>query len=469
MAWQFSVAPTWFLHEKRFHIYASLIQLAPGKSKSVHQRTGEGVALTSQSANQNVTNRWVIATAGVVMQVALGAVYAWSVFRKPLSDFYGAGVSEVNTAFSIAILALGFAAFAGGVWMNKSGPRIVALTAGVLYGAGIFLTSLAASSIWVLYLSYGLLAGIGIGLGYIVPIATLIKWFPDKRGFITGIAVAGFGAGALVTAPIAKQLVSGVGLFPTFAILGVLYLVMVVGAAFFMKNPPEGWTPEGWTPPEEEGEASGERSGVDYELGGALKTWQWYALWALLFLNVTAGIAIISEADPIAQEVSGVAPWLAAWLVSIISIANGAGRFLWAWLSDTIGRKWVFLIMYLLQAVLFFLIPVVGPGSFVALAILSFIIVSCYGGGFGTMPAFNADYFGSRNVGMIYGLMITAWGFGGVLGPQIISLMYDATQSYAGAFRIIAAIMLASSIIPFVVRPPKREAGALAGAEEARA
>jgi OFA family oxalate/formate antiporter-like MFS transporter len=425
--------------------------------------------VTNQAANQNVTNRWIIAAAGVVMQVALGAVYAWSVFRKPLSDFYGAGVSEVNTAFSIAILALGFAAFFGGVWMNKSGPRIVALTAGVLYGAGIFLTSLAASSIWVLYLSYGLLAGIGIGLGYIVPVATLIKWFPDKRGFITGIAVAGFGAGALVTAPIAKQLVSGVGLFPTFAILGVLYLVMVVGAAFFMKNPPEGWTPEGWTPPEEEGEASSERSGVDYELGGALKTWQWYALWALLFLNVTAGIAIISEADPIAQEVSGVAPWLAAWLVSIISIANGAGRFLWAWLSDAIGRKWVFLAMYLLQAALFFLIPVLGPGSFVALAILSFIIVSCYGGGFGTMPAFNADYFGSRNVGMIYGLMITAWGFGGVLGPQIISLMYDATQSYAGAFRIIAAIMLASSIIPFIVRPPKREAGAPAGAEEARA
>src|ERR687893_678508 len=328
-------------------------------------------ALASQAANQNVSNRWLIATAGVVMQVALGAVYAWSVFRVPLSDAYGTGVSAVNTTFSIALLTLGFAAFFGGLWMNKSGPRIVALSAGVLYGAGIFLASFAQPSLWILYFTYGLMAGIGIGLGYIVPVATLIKWFPDKRGFITGIAVAGFGAGALVTAPIVKQLVQGVGLFPTFAILGILYLVMVVGAALFMKNPPEGWTPEGWEPEEEE---SSERTGVDYELRGALKTWQWYALWALLFLNVTAGIAIISEADPIAQEVSGVAPWLAAWLVSIISIANGAGRFLWAWLSDTIGRKWVFLIMYLLQAVLFFLIPVVGPGSFVALAILSFII-----------------------------------------------------------------------------------------------
>jgi MFS transporter, OFA family, oxalate/formate antiporter len=420
--------------------------------------------VASQAANQNVTNRWIIAVAGVVIQVALGAVYAWSVFRKPLSDAYGTGVSEVNTTFSIAILALGFAAFFGGLWMGRSGPRIVALTSGVLYGVGIFLASFAApdaGGLWTLYLTYGLMAGVGIGLGYIVPIATLVKWFPDKRGFITGIAVAGFGAGALVTAPVAKQLVSGVGLFPTFAILGIIYLVMVVGAALFMKNPPEGWTPEGWEPEQDD---TGERSGVDYELGGALKTWQWYALWALLFLNVTAGIAIISEADPIAQEVSGAAPYLAAWLVSIISVANGAGRFLWAWLSDAIGRKWVFLIMYLLQAALFFLIPVLGS-SFVVLAILAFIIVSCYGGGFGTMPAFNADYFGSKNVGTIYGLMITAWGFGGVLGPTLISYMYDATGSYAGAFYIIAGIMLLSSIIPFIVRPPKREASAPAGTE----
>src|ERR671914_77081 len=265
-------------------------------------------SMASQAANQNVTNRWLIATAGVVMQVALGAVYAWSVFRVPLSDAYGTGVSAVNTTFSIAILALGFAAFFGGLWMNSSGPRVVALTSGVLYGAGIFLASFAspdAGGLWTLYLTYGLMAGVGIGLGYIVPVATLIKWFPDKRGFITGIAVAGFGAGALVTAPIAKQLVSGVGLFPTFAILGILYLVMVIGAALFMKNPPEGWTPEGWEPEEEE---SGERTGVDYELGGALKTWQWYALWALLFLNVTAGIAITSEADPIAQKIARVGP-----------------------------------------------------------------------------------------------------------------------------------------------------------------
>src|ERR687885_1325414 len=417
--------------------------------------------MASQAAAQNVTNRWLIAAAGVVMQVALGAVYAWSVFRIPLSNAYGSSVSAVNTTFSIALLALGFAAFFGGLWMNSSGPRIVALSAGVLYGAGIFLASFAEPSLWILYLTYGLMAGIGIGLGYIVPIATLIKWFPDKRGFITGIAVAGFGAGALVTAPIAKQLLQIVGLFPTFAILGVIYLVMVVGAGLIMKNPPEGWKPEGWEPEEED---TSERSGVDYELRGALKTWQWYALWALLFLNVTAGISIISEADPIAQELSGVAPATAAWLVSIISIANGAGRFLWAWFSDAIGRKWVFLTMYLLQAALFFLLPVLGS-SFFVLAVLAFIIASCYGGGFGTMPAFNADYFGSENVGKIYGLMITAWGFGGVLGPLLISAVVDATGSYGRAFYIIAGIMLVSTILPLIVRPPKRGAEVSAPAE----
>ncbi len=407
-------------------------------------------------------NRALIAVAGVVIQVALGAVYAWSVFRIPLTENYGTSVSAVNLTFSIAILSLGFAAFFGGLLMARVGPKIVAILSGVLYGSGIFLASFADNSLTVLYLTYGLLAGIGIGLGYIVPIATLVKWFPDKRGFITGVAVAGFGAGALVTAPIARYLVGSVGLFPTFAILGILYLVMVIGGALFLKNPPEGWKPEGWEPPP--AEATTDRSGIDYSLGGALKTWQWYALWALLFLNVTAGIAIISEASPMAQEITGVEPLVAAGLVSIISIANGAGRFLWAWLSDAIGRKWVFLTMYLLQAVLFFLIPIIG-GTYFVLAVLAFIIVSCYGGGFGTMPAFNADYFGSKNVGTIYGLMITAWGFGGVLGPLLISRVVDATGSYQNAFYILAGMMLVSSILPFIVRPPRAPEGQASGAQ----
>ena len=420
---------------------------------------------TQAASSSGAGNRVIIAVAGVVMQVALGAVYAWSVFRDPLSQQYGASVTATNITFSITILALGFAAFFGGLWMGRSGPRIVAITAGVLYGAGIFLASFAGNSLTLLYLTYGLLGGIGIGLGYVVPVATLIKWFPDKRGFITGIAVAGFGGGAFVTAFIAKYLVSSVGVFQAFAILGVIYLVMVVGAALFMRNPPEGWKPEGWEPDTTE---RSDRSGVDYDLGGVLRTWQWYALWALLFLNVSAGISIITEAAPMAQEITGVNATVAAGLVSIISVANAAGRFLWAWLSDAIGRKWVFFVMFILQAALFLLLPLVNV--YFLLAVLTFVIVSCYGGGFGTMPAFNADYFGPTNVGTNYGLMLTAWGLGGVLGPILISRVIDTTGSYALAFYIIAAIMIGSAVLAFVVRPPARETPAGAPqAEEARA
>jgi MFS transporter, OFA family, oxalate/formate antiporter len=413
-------------------------------------------------------NRVIIAIAGVVMQVALGAVYAWSVFSDPLSQEYGgASATAVNVTFSITIFTLGFAAFVGGLWMGRSGPRIVALTAGVLYGVGIFLASLAEGNLTLLYLTYGLIAGAGIGLGYIVPVATLIKWFPDRRGFITGIAVAGFGGGAFVTAFIANALVASTGVFSAFAILGVVYLVMVVGAALFMRNPPEGWTPEGWEPETTE---EGERTEVNYDLSGALRTWQWYVLWALLFLNVSAGISIITEAAPMAEEIAGVSATVAAGLVSIISVANALGRFLWAWLSDAIGRKWVFFTMFILQAVLFFLLPLVN--TYFLLAVLAFIIVSCYGGGFGTMPAFNADYFGPTNVGTNYGLMLTAWSVGGVLGPILISRVIDTTDSYTLAFYIIAAIMIGSAVVAFIVRPPKRpeEAGAQTGdAAEARA
>ena len=424
--------------------------------------------MASQAASGSATgNRVIIAMAGVVMQVALGAVYAWSVFRDPLTQQYGASVTAVNFAFSITILTLGFAAFAGGLWMARSGPRIVALTAGVLYGLGVFLASFADNSLTLLYLTYGFIAGAGIGLGYIVPVATLIKWFPDKRGFITGIAVAGFGGGAFVTAFVAKYLVAASGVFSAFAILGIIYLVMVVGAALFMKNPPEGWKPEGWEPEESE---SGDRSGVDYDLGGALKTWQWFALWALLFLNVTAGISIITEAAPMAETISKVSATVAVGLVSIISVGNALGRFFWAWLSDAIGRKWVFFVMFLLQAVLLVLLPFLGAASYILLAIIAFVIVSCYGGGFGTMPAFTADYFGSANVGKVYGLLLTAWSFGGVLGPLLISRVIDLTDSYTLAFYILAAIMLGSAVVAYIVRPPKRGSEAQAPqAEGARA
>ncbi len=402
----------------------------------------------TQETTKALPNRWLLAGGGVLMQLALGAVYAWSVFRNPLMKTFGWSISDVTTTFSIAILVLGFAAFLGGLWMRRVGPRVVGITAGICYGLGVALASLANGNIWILWLTYGVLGGLGLGLGYIVPLATLVKWFPDRRGFITGLAVAGFGAGALITAPVAENLIAGVGVLKTLAILGIDYLIMVVLGASVMRNPPEGWIPEGWQPSAKQQDQLQARN---YTLKEALSTWQWYVLWAMLFLNTTAGISIISQASPMAQEISGVGAAVGAGMVGVISIANGIGRLLWAWFSDAIGRRNVFLIMFLLQAVLFFLLP--SLRQFTMLALVCFIIISCYGGGFGTMPAFAADYFGPKWVGSVYGLMLTAWGFAGVFGPLLIANIRQATGNYGGALIAIACILLVSSLLPIVLRP----------------
>src|SRR5580698_124670 len=297
-------------------------------------------------------NRWLIAVAGVFMQVALGAVYAWSVFRIPLTKAHGWSISQVTLVFQVTIFIVGFAAFVGGLWMRRSGPRPVAFTAAVLYGVGIVLAGMS-DSLNMLYLTYGLIAGVGLGFGYIIPIATLVKWFPDKRGMITGVAVAGFGAGSLVTAPVANSLIASVGVGRTFEILGCAYFVIVFLCAFFMQNPPAGYAPAGY---QANRAGTVARSKRDFSLKEALSTWQWYALWMTLFLNTTAGIAIISQASPMAQEISGVSAATAAGMVGLISVANGSGRFLWAWFSDAVGRRTVFLMMFLLQAVAFLLL-----------------------------------------------------------------------------------------------------------------
>src|SRR5580692_5144822 len=321
-----------------------------------------------------MTNRWLIAAAGVLMQVAFGAVYAWSVFRIPLSHAYGWTIADVTAAFEIAIFVVGFAAFAGGLWMKRSGPRPVALVSALLYGVGTMLTG-TAHSLTTLYLMYGVIAGAGLGVGYIVPIATLVKWFPDKRGMITGLAVAGFGAGALVTAPVANMLIARVGLAQTFEILGLAYFVIVFACAFWMQNP----NPEGASAANRSTYArTGTGPVPDFTFRRAIGTWQWYALWLTLFLNTSAGIAIISQAAPMAQEITKVTATTAAGLVGLISIANGSGRLFWAWLSDAIGRRTVFLIMFLLQAAAFFLLANVH--SFTALSALAFLVLLCYGG-----------------------------------------------------------------------------------------
>jgi len=395
-------------------------------------------------------SRWTIAIAGVFMQVALGAVYAWSVFRVPLTSQFGWSTSEVTLTFTISIFVLGIAAFFGGLWQNRTGPRVVALTGGVLYGLGVFLASFSNNRLWWLYLSYGLIGGIGLGFSYIVPVAVLVKWFPDRRGLITGIAVGGFGAGALITAPVATALIQSVGVLTTFAYLGIAYLIVTVVAGLFMQNPPDGWRPDGWMPTASQ---TSQRSRSDYTLGEALKTWQWYALWLLLFLNTFAGISIISQEAPIFEELLGASAIVAASMVGIASIGNAFGRVFWASVSDLITRRATFFVMFVIQVLVFWFLPSITAVTL--MAIVAFVVLMCYGGGFGTMPAFAADYFGSKNVGPIYGLMLTAWGAASVVGPGMIAYMRQTTGSYRGALHIIAGVMAVSALLPTLVSPPR--------------
>jgi MFS transporter, OFA family, oxalate/formate antiporter len=391
-------------------------------------------------------NRWTIAAAGVVMQIALGAVYAWSVFRIPLATQFNWTIAEVTLTFTISILVLGFAAFPGGLWLNRKGPRVVAVTGGVLYGLGVFLAGYT-HALWWLYLTYGLIGGIGLGFGYIVPVAVLVKWFPDRRGLITGIAVGGFGAGALVTAPVATSLIASVGVLRTFMYLGVAYLIVTPTAGFFMRNPPEGWRPEGWTPAPAQ---SAERAARDFTLTESLRTRQWWTLWLILFLNVSAGISLISQQAPLFQELAGVSAAVAAGMVGIVSIGNAVGRIFWASLSDLITRRATFAVMFVLQVALFWVLP--DLSSTVALVVIAFAILMCYGGGFGTMPAAAADAFGARNVGPIYGLMLTAWGLASVFGPLLMAEMRQTTGSYRGALHIVAGVMALSVLLPLTLR-----------------
>src|SRR5260370_1486754 len=259
--------------------------------------------------------------------------------------------------------------------MRHGGPRPVAFLAAVLYGLGTALAGVS-HSLTMLYVTYGVIGGAGLGLGYIVPIATLVRWFPDKRGMITGIAVAGFGAGALITAPVAQGLIASVGVSSTFVILGIAYFAIIMFAAAVIKNPPDSYAPPGFQASRGRGSAA-----QDFTLRQALRTRQWYGLWLTLFLNSAAGIAIISQASPMAQEISHVSAAAAAGLVGIISIANGSGRFLWAWFSDAIGRKAVFLAMFLLQAAAFLLLSHVS--GFVSLAAPAFMLLLWYLSGFG--------------------------------------------------------------------------------------
>jgi OFA family oxalate/formate antiporter-like MFS transporter len=405
--------------------------------------------MSTSSVPSSLPNRWVIAIMAFLMQLALGAVYAWSVFLNPVISLYHTTKPQANFTFSIVLLALGVTAGFGGYLNNRFGPRVIATTAGILYGLGVILAAFTAPNLILLYLTYGILGGIGLGLGYIVALAMLIKWFPDRRGFITGLAVAGFGGGAFITGPLAASLIKSVGVSTTFLYLGIAYLVAVVVVAQFFRTAPEGYAPAGWTPSVKQ---RTERSVREYTLPEALRLPRWYVLWLILALNVTAGAALISVASPLAQKFTLVEAITASLIVSVISIFNGVGRLFWGWLSDAIGRPFTFLSLFVIQVVVFAVMPSIT--SFGLLLVPAAIVGLCYGGGFGTMPAFAADFFGPKNAGTIYGAMLTAWSAGGIVGPLLI-----ASIDYKTALYIIAVIMALSTPLPLVARALARRRG----------
>lgn len=403
-------------------------------------------------------NRWWIVLAGVCLQMALGSAYAWSVFRIPLSKEFGWSISQVTYTFTIGWFFLGCASWIGGLWLSRSSPRIVAIAGALLWGAGVFLGSFSAHKLWWLYLTYGVMGGAGLGMGYIVPISVLVKWFPDRRGLITGIAVAGFGAGSLIAAPVALRLIDRVGVLPTFAYLGIAYAFVGVVAAWFMQNPPEGWHPAGWKPSAAQ---VAQRSSRDYTLSEALHNWQWWAICLLMCINTMAGLSVVSQAAPIFQEMGRASAALAATLVGIISIGNGLGRIFWAWVSDLTSRKMAYFLMYLTEVLLFWTYHRIS--SITVLGIATFIVVMCYGGGYGITPAFAADYFGPRHVGPIFGLMMLPWAFFAAFGPSLFAYLRQLNGTYTQGLYLIAGMVTVSLIIPVLISPPRAPRSANVG------
>ena len=407
--------------------------------------TGLATPAHSHVPSLKIPNRWLIAAAAFCMQLALGSVYGWSVFLNPLHDLYGATKSAVGLTFTITLVAVGITAGFGGHLQGRFGPRAVATAAGVLYGSGVFLSSLAPN-VYVLYVTYGVLGGIGLGLGYIVPLGTLIRWFPDRRGFITGLAVTGFGLGAFVTSPIVSEAIKARGVQETLGILGATYLIMVVAAAQFMRAAPEDYVPHGWIADKRQTSVGAERN---YTLREALRSPKWYLLWSILALNVTAGAALISVAAAMAQDFARVDTITAALLVSMISLFNGIGRLFWGSLSDSIGRPLTFLVIFGVQVFAFVYLSTVS--DFWSFLIPAVIIALCFGGGFGTMPAFVADTFGPKNSGTIYGAMLTAWSAGAIAGPVLIS-----NVPYRPALLIIAGTVFVATALPLIARASAR-------------
>jgi MFS transporter, OFA family, oxalate/formate antiporter len=406
------------------------------------------------SSREADKNRWLIAASAVAIHLSIGSIYAYSIYQIPLNEAQGWGTSSVTTAFSIAIFVLGITAAFLGSYVEKYGPRLSGLAAAVLYGLGMVGSGLSVQlgSLPLFLATFGVVGGMGLGLGYITPIGTLVEWFPDRRGMATGLAVMGFGAGALLTGPLGNYLIQSVGVATTFYTLGVLYLVLMAAGASYLAKPPEGWLPEGIEDtPENQEEAKSALAGIENLTAKEARTSpRFWMVWLIVFINVSAGIMLLAFASPMLQQIAGASATTAAFITGYIGIFNGGGRIVWASLSDYIGRTTTYAAFFAIQIVAFFVMPQVA-GVWL-LAGLIFLVITCYGGGFACLPAYLSDLFGTQEVSAIHGYALTAWGFAGVAGPQLASAILESTGNYTSALYIMNGALVVGLITVAVLR-----------------
>ena len=399
-----------------------------------------------------VKNRWFIAASAVGIHISIGSVYAWSVYTKPLIDKFGWGLKETQFTFSLAIFFLGISAAFLGHFLEKYGPRKAGLFTAIFFGLGIAGSGLAINleSLPLLYVSYGVIGGIGLGIGYITPVSTLVKWFPDRRGLATGLAIMGFGFAALISSPIIVKLISTVGIANTFYIMGSCYFVVIFASSRYLSPPPEGWVPEGMKAEIDSGKKKANTDLSQLTANEAVMTKRFWYLWTMLFINITCGIAIISAASPMAQEVAGLTPIAAAAMVGFMGIFNGAGRIGWSSLSDYIGRPNTFSLILGIQILAFLIIPNISNA--ILFQAVVFLIVSCYGGGYATVTAYIGDMFGTKQLGAILGYILTSWAAAGLAGPLFAAMIRSATDSYNGSLYCFAGLLVVALGISFLIR-----------------
>ncbi len=422
-------------------------------------------------------NRWLVPPAALAIHLCIGQAYAFSVFNLPLSKLQGITESgpgdwkltTLGWIFTLAIVFLGLSAATFGKWLERVGPRKAGVVAACCWASGFMIAAVGVElhHIWLLYLGYGVIGGIGLGIGYISPVSTLIKWFPDRRGMATGMAIMGFGGGALIGAPLAVALMkhyatpTSLGVSQTFITMGAIYFVFMLGGAFGYRLPPIDWKPAGWTPVAHQGEMITRRH---VNVSEAWKTPQFWFLWMVLCMNVSAGIGVLGQASPMIQEVfrGRVTASAAAGFVGLLSLANIAGRIGWASFSDYLGRKRTYLIFFSLGTLLYALAPTAGKLGNVVLFVLIFcVILTMYGGGFATIPAYLADIFGTQFVGAIHGRLLTAWSTAGVLGPVLVNYLRQyqidhgvaKADAYNFTMYVLAGLLVVGFFSNLAVRP----------------